>query len=275
MKKTQIIEILKLALAEDLGENGDITSSALMQQEWIKFKVNPREGMTICGIPIIRELFSMYNDEMRYTAHKHDGQLVTKNETIISGEALGKTLFSIERLALNILQHLSGIASLTQMFVEAVKNTKAIIRDTRKTTPGIRILEKYATSVGGAESLRQSLSDKILIKDNHIISCGGIENAINRARLNLPNELIAIECDNIQQVQQAVSKKVDLILLDNMSIEQIKQAVDFTSGEIKLEASGGVTLENVKKIAETGVDYISVGMITHSATSKDIGLDCF
>ena len=273
MDKKTILSALNTALEEDLSKNGDITTSAILKDEYVEFQINAREDLIICGIPIIEELFNMHHNEINYKVNKKEGIKVKMGDKIIDGTALGIILFSIERVALNFIQHLSGIASLTYEFVQKIQGTDAIIRDTRKTTPGLRLLEKYAVSMGGGESYRRSLSDKILIKDNHIASCGGITIAIERVRNKLPNEFIAIECDNIAQVKEALRNKVDLILLDNMQIDQIKNCISLSSSKTKFEASGRITLDKVKEIARTGVDYISIGCITHSAANKDIALD--
>ena len=274
MDRKVILKAIKGALQEDLGLEGDITSIATTAKEKVNFTINAREKMIVCGIPIIQELFCMYQDDIHYTIHQEDGVAIDTGTTIISGQALARTLFSIERVALNFLQHLSGIASITNNFVEIIKHTNVIIRDTRKTTPGMRLLEKYAVLIGKGDSYRYSLSDEILIKDNHIAACGGTTIAIDRVKRHFQNKYIAIECDNLQQVQAALIANVDLILLDNMTIADIKTAVGMAAGrKTKLEASGGVTLKNVQTIAETGVHYISIGMITHSAPNKDIGLD--
>ncbi|MBQ4874766.1 MAG: carboxylating nicotinate-nucleotide diphosphorylase [Rickettsiaceae bacterium H1] len=273
MERDIISQAITAALKEDLNKE-DITSCAILTDEYVEFAINAREDLILCGIPIIEELFQIYRDEIDYIVNKKDGQQVKTKEVIISGKALAKTLFSIERIALNFIQHLSSIASLTNEFVKKVQETNAIIRDTRKTTPGLRVLEKYAVSIGGGESYRNSLSDKILIKDNHIASCGKVTTAIERIKHKLPSQFIAIECDNITQVKEALAQKVDLILLDNMPTNEIKQAINLRSNnKTKIEASGGIKLHNVEEIAKTGVDYISVGCITNSAQNKDIGLD--
>ena len=176
-----------------------------------------------------------------------------------------------ERVALNLWQRMSGIATLTRQYVQAVKGTKAVIRDTRKTMPGLRVLDKYAVRMGGGQNLRMRLDDAVLIKDNHIAACGSVAIAIQKARSqNLP---VTVECDTLEQVKEALSAGVDSILLDNMSPDLLRQAVALVKGKVKLEASGGVTLANVRAIAETGVDYIAIGALTHSARSVDIGLD--
>lgn len=268
-----ILKALNAALQEDLNEKGDITSRAILHDEQVKFAINAKESMILCGIPVLQVLFKIYEKDINYTIYKTDGASLCTGDTIAVGEALASTLFSIERIALNFIQHLSGISSLANQFVQKIIGTKTIIRDTRKTTPGLRLLEKYAVSIGGGNSYRKSLSDAILIKDNHIASCG-LSTAIQRVSQRLPDYFIAVECDNIEQVKEAASQTVGLILLDNMSIKEMKSAVELVSNKtIQLEASGGITLDNVAEVATTGVDYISSGAITHSALNKDISLD--
>lgn len=274
MMETEFIaRIVDLALQEDLGVNGDITSEHTLNNETIAFSINAREDLIVCGLPIIEELFKRDSASIRYNFHKCDGDHIAADVTIISGTASSNSLLRIERVALNFLQHASGIASLTRDYVRRIEGTKAKIRDTRKTTPALRLLEKYATNIGGAESYRTGLYDKILIKDNHIASCGGIKTAISRVREGMPDAFIAIECDTLDQVQEALEQKAQMILLDNMDLDRISKAVNITNNQAILEASGGINLHNVRAIAESGVDYISVGRITHSAANKDIGLD--
>ncbi len=273
MNPNAIKECIDIALAEDLKASGDITSSAVLGAEKVKFEVNAREELVLCGVPIIEDLFARYKHDVDYKLNAREGKFLQRGVTIASGIAGAETLFSIERVALNFLQHLSGIASLTHKFVQQTFGTKAKIRDTRKTTPGLRMLEKYAVLIGGGGSYRYSLSDQVLIKDNHIASCGSVSSAIQRVQKALPNAFIAIECDNNAQVQEALRYNVGLIMLDNMSLDDMKDGVRLIGGRALVEVSGGVTIDKVKSIAETGVDYISVGGITNSAAANDIGLD--
>ncbi|AHX05065.1 carboxylating nicotinate-nucleotide diphosphorylase [Ehrlichia japonica] len=266
-------EIIYSALKEDLGEKGDITTNSILMNEKVNFNINARENLVVCGIPILEEIFNMNEKYIKYETHKKDGDITEKNSILVSGEALAVRLMSIERVILNFIQHASGIASITRQFVDEVSGTKAKIRSTRKTTPGLRILDKYSVHVGGGENYRNSLYDGVLIKDNHIASCGSITLAIQRLRMNLKNEYIAIECDNISQVKESLYNNVDMILLDNMSVSEIKEAVDIVNGKAVLEVSGCVNIGNVRNIALTGVDYISIGCITNSFKNKDIGLD--
>jgi nicotinate-nucleotide pyrophosphorylase (carboxylating) len=189
-------------------------------------------------------------------------------------EGLARGLLAVERTALNFLQHLSGVATLTAQYVERIAGTRAVLIDTRKTTPGLRALEKHAAHLGGARNHRLRLDDGVLIKDNHISVCGSIASAVRRARAGVPVlTRIEVECDTLQQVNEALEAGADMILLDNMSLEDLRRAVALSGGRVPLEASGGVRLENIRAIAETGVDFISVGRITQSAPAVDIGLD--
>ncbi|ABD45256.1 nicotinate-nucleotide diphosphorylase [Ehrlichia chaffeensis str. Heartland] len=271
--KISFSEIIHNALKEDLGDKGDITTNSILINEKVNFAINTRENLVVCGIPILEEVFNMNKEHVKYEIHKKDGDITGKNSTLVSGEALAIYLLPIERVILNFIQHASGIASITRQFVDEVSGTKVKIRSTRKTTPGLRMLDKYSVCIGGGESYRDNLCDGVLIKDNHIASCGSITLAIQRLRKNLKNEYIAIECDNISQVEESLSNNVDMILLDNMSISEIKKAVDIVNGKSVLEVSGCVNIRNVRNIALTGVDYISIGCITNSFQNKDIGLD--
>ncbi|QGR03023.1 carboxylating nicotinate-nucleotide diphosphorylase [Ehrlichia ruminantium] len=266
-------EIIYNALKEDLGDIGDITTDNTLTNEEVNFTINAREDLVVCGIPVLEEIFSINKDFIRYKIHRKDGELIGKNSTLVSGEGLAKCLLPIERVILNLIQHASGIASITRQFVDEITGTKAKIRSTRKTTPGLRVLDKYSVHIGGGENYRNSLYDGILIKDNHIASCGSITLAVQRIRKKLNSEYIAVECDNITQVIESLSNNVNMILLDNMSIKEIEQAVSIVNGKSILEASGCVNIGNVRNIAMTGVDYISIGCITHSFKNKDIGLD--
>ena len=273
--KSLFSDIINSALMEDLGEKGDITTNSILKDEKVNFSINAREDLVVCGIPILEEIFDMHKNYIQYKVHKKDGETTGKNTTLVSGEALSVHLMPIERVILNFIQHASGIASITRQFVNEIVGTKAKIRSTRKTTPGLRILDKYSVYIGGGENYRNSLCDGVLIKDNHIASCGSITLAIERLRMNLKNEYIAVECDNISQVEESLSNNVDMILLDNMSIEEIEKAVDIVNGKSVLEVSGCVNIKNVRSIALTGVDYISIGCITNSFKNKDIGLDIY
>ena len=264
--------LIEAALAEDIGA-GDITSSAVIPAD-VQFHgvMAAREKMVVAGLPLVAEVFRRVVPEAKVTFQCADGGTVEAGAviTLLDGPAAG--LLTAERTALNLLQHLSGIATLTRRYADAIAQSKAILLDTRKTVPGLRQLAKYATRLGGAQNHRMGLYDGVLIKDNHIAVCGGVRPAVARAKAatTLPVE---VECDRLDQVADAVEAGADIILLDNMTNAQLREAVALLAGRAKTEASGGVTLETIAGIAATGVDYISVGRLTQSAPAVDIGLD--
>jgi nicotinate-nucleotide pyrophosphorylase (carboxylating) len=234
-----------------------------------------REAGVIAGIPLARETFRQRDPKASVRASVRDGQRVGARTPIVFVTSHARALLSAERVALNFMQHLSGIASLTAKYVDAVKGTGARILDTRKTTPGWRRLEKYAVRAGGGLNHRMDLASAVLIKDNHLSAVDGdVELAVRRAReLAAPGTPIEAECDTLDQVRSALVAEVDLIMLDNMSLDQMKEAVELVRGRAVIEASGGVTLDRVRAIAATGVNWISVGALTHSARALDLGLD--
>jgi nicotinate-nucleotide pyrophosphorylase (carboxylating) len=272
----QFQEILKAALQEDIGW-GDITTQALFPRP-IKAKgiLFPKEEMILAGGTVVKELFAILDPNVTATLHKTDGIKIKKGETIISLRGDGRSLLKGERVALNFLQRLSGIATLTSQFVNLIKGTKAQILDTRKTTPGLRILERYAVTQGGGKNHRFHLGDAILIKDNHIALKGGLKNVLKTMRSGSQSYTpIEIEVKNLREVTLALEGGVDIILLDNMKPSEIKKAVTLIGGRAFVEASGGINLSNVREIAETGVDFISIGALTHSARAIDISMDIF
>ncbi len=269
-----IKNILDKSLQEDFGINGDITSSSVIDDnQSVNFKINAREDIIISGTDIAKYYLDEYS-QINYRILKTDSQEVNKGDVIIEGSGSAKEILLLERIILNYMQHLSGIATLTNKFASQIKGTKAKIADTRKTTPGLRSLQKYAVRCGGGVNHRLCLDSGIMIKDNHIAICGSIKKALKLAKANNPHYAkIEIECDTLQQVDEALSAGADIIMLDNMSIEEMQEAVVLIKNRAIIEASGNISLENVKQIAQTGVDIISVGKITHSAPSVDIGLD--
>ena len=267
--------MVREALAEDAADN-DITSIAsIISGRRVRCSIVARQAGVIAGIPLAREAFKQRDDKVSVRAAVKDGQKVAAGTPVlfITGHARG--LLSAERVALNYMQRLSGVATLTRQFVDAVKGTQAKILDTRKTTPGWRRLEKYAVRAGGGLNHRMDLGSAVLIKDNHIAAIGGdVAAAVRRARDVAPAETrVEVECDNIEQVRAAVDAAPDIIMLDNMSLARLREAVSIINGRAVTEASGGVRLETVRSIAETGVDWISVGAITHSAKALDLALD--
>lgn len=270
--KTDITALIALALSEDLGQ-GDITSNLLIPadlQATMEFRA--REGLIACGMSVLPEVFRQIDPTVRIAINAEEGKKAHKDEVLAVAKGNARALLAGERLALNLMQRLSGVASLTQRYVEAVSGTNAVILDTRKTMPGMRALDKFAVLAGGGQNHRMRLDDMVLIKDNHIALCGGIKEAVAKARAgcSLP---IVVECDTLAQVEEAALAKPDRILLDNMNPETLAAAVKLVAGRVALEASGGVSLETVKAIADTGVGYISVGRLTHSAVAADIGAD--
>ncbi|MFZ6017291.1 MAG: carboxylating nicotinate-nucleotide diphosphorylase [Nitrospirota bacterium] len=269
---TSVLEIIRLALDEDIGY-GDITSSLLIDEDYESRAVFiAKANFVLSGLPFAREVFYMLDPDIRFNVFIKDGSKVSKFDVL--AEVYGKTrvLLSCERVSLNILQRLSGISTMTSMFVEAVKGLNAKIVDTRKTIPGLRYMEKYAVRMGGGSNHRFGLFDGILIKDNHIEAVGSIREAVKLAKGSHHLVRIEVEVENLNDLEEAIEAGADIVMLDNMSIQDIKKAVRIAGGMVTLEASGNINLENVREIAETGVDLISIGALTHSAAAVDISM---
>ena len=271
----EIKHLIDLALSEDI-RGGDVTSELLLgsQASGQAVIVAKQEGV-VAGLPVAGMVFRAVNPRVVFRMLKRDGDKIRKGEkmALVGGKIQG--ILSAERTALNFLQRLSGIATLTARYVGEVKGTRTKILDTRKTTPGLRVLEKYAVKTGGGENHRMGLFDMILIKENHIKAAGGVSRAIMRARLKRRKEKVEVEVRNLSEAGEAVESKPDWIMLDNMRSDQMRKAVELirsASRAIKIEASGRVNLKNVRKIALTGVDFISVGALTHSAPALDMSL---
>lgn len=266
--------IIEAALREDI-RSGDITTRALIAPNArAKALLRTREDGVLCGLEVARLAFALLDEQVQFSAAKSDGETMQAGETVATIESAARAVLTGERVALNFAQRLSGIATLTHRFVTAVEGTQARIVDTRKTTPGLRLLEKYAVRCGGGLNHRFALDDLVLIKDNHIALCGGIAAAVERARAGVGHAVkIEVECDTIEQVREAVEARADIILLDNMAPQQLREAVGIIGGRAVSEASGGVNLDTVRAIVESGVDIISVGALTHSARALDLGLD--
>lgn len=268
-------EIIRIALEEDIG-NGDITTSLLIPEDnESRALIIAKGNFVVAGIPFVKEVFAILDEEIRFNVFINDGLKVMKGDII--AEVCGKTrsLLSGERVSLNILQRLSGIATLTNMFVERVHGLSVKIVDTRKTTPGLRFMEKYAVRIGGGINHRFGLFDGILIKDNHIEAVGSITEALRLSRGGQHLAKIEVEVENLNDLKEAVEAGAGIVMLDNMSIKDMKKAVKIVRGSkrnIIIEASGNITLNNVREIAETGVDLISIGALTHSATAADISM---
>ena len=270
-----IQDSVRRALEEDLGRAGDITTTATIPASaGARAVIASREAGVIAGLPLAEAAFHMIAPGLRFIALVGDGGHVNAGDVVAEIEGSARAVLSAERVALNFLGRLSGIASLTNRFVRQVAGTDCRIVCTRKTTPGLRAFEKYAVRCGGGFNHRYGLDDAVLIKDNHIAVCGGIAAAVARARAGTPTlTKIEVECDTIDQVREALAAGADCVLLDNMTLDQLREAVKLSAGRVPLEASGGVRLETIRGIAETGVDFVSVGRITQSAPAVDIGLD--
>jgi nicotinate-nucleotide pyrophosphorylase (carboxylating) len=269
-------EAVRAALAEDLGRAGDVTSIATVPEATLaRAVVVARKAGTIAGLPLVEAAFQTLDPSIKIESHSRDGVAVTaKTELmVVSGNA--RAILAAERVALNFIGHLSGIASATAEFVRRVAHTRARVCCTRKTTPGLRALEKYAVRCGGGYNHRFGLDDAILIKDNHIAVAGGVRAVLERARQSAGHLVkIEIEVDSLDQLREVLDTGLaDVALLDNMDPATLREAVKLNTGRLVLEASGGITLETVAAVAETGVDYLSSGAITHSSPSLDVGLD--
>jgi len=277
-ERKQLKRLVSEALAEDLASS-DVTTEALVPSEFKgkAYILVKRDGV-LAGMDAAREVFRQVDRSARFKAAARDGDKVGKGKVVATIEGKMASILKAERTALNFLQHLSGIATETALYVDAVAGTKAIITDTRKTVPGLRLLEKYAVRVGGGHNHRLNLSDGVLIKDNHLVvlrSCGvGLGEAVKKARKRAPRTMkVEVEVESVKEAREALSAGADIIMLDNMKLEDMRHIVTMVRGRALLEASGGITLDNIRSVAETGVDLISVGALTHSAKALDISLD--
>jgi nicotinate-nucleotide pyrophosphorylase (carboxylating) len=267
-------EQIRRWLAEDLGHDDITTSLVVDPNARGTSEIVAREHGLLCGLPVVRIVFEELDPTLHLEPCVAEGATIEPGQTVARLAGRLGSILSGERLALNLLQRLSGIATATRAFVEAVEGTGVAILDTRKTTPGLRALEKYAVRVGGGRNHRFGLFDGILIKDNHIRAAGGVAEAVRRARARAPHLLaIEVEVTTLEELEEALAAGADWILLDNMDLEMMREAVRRTTGRAKLEASGGVTLERVRAIAETGVDAVSVGALTHSVRALDVSLE--
>jgi nicotinate-nucleotide pyrophosphorylase (carboxylating) len=269
-----IDKIIEQALLEDIG-TGDITTEFIIPSN-LKAKgiIKTSEEGVVAGLDIACLIFKKLDSEIIFQEKIKDGTKVTRGKVLAEISGSARTILKGERVALNFLQRMSGIATITSKFCQEVKDLPIRIVDTRKTTPGLRILEKYAVRMGGGYNHRFGLYDAVLIKDNHIAAAGGIKSAVNSVRKQISHTVnIEVEVENLSQLQEALEMKVDIIMLDNMNLETVKEAVKIVKGEVLIEASGGITLEKVRKIAQTGVDLISVGALTHSVKSLDINME--
>lgn len=272
--KWELERKLKEWLEEDIGFGDITTNSTIPADEQGVGLICAKEAGIICGLEVAAAVFRLLDASLVFRPLAADGDKVDKGTILAEVEGSVRSILSGERLALNLLQRLSGIATRTRQYVEAVAGTKARVVDTRKTTPGLRMLEKYAVRVGGGHNHRYALYDAVMIKDNHIKGAGGISRAVQAARAAIPHTMkIEVEVETLSQVQEALDAGADIIMLDNMPLERMREAVARIGGRAVVEASGGVTLENIGAIAATGVDVISVGALTHSVRALDISLD--
>jgi len=272
MLSPEIVGYIRHALAEDIG-SGDVTTNSIIPSEGqTRARIIAKQTGIIAGLDVAHAAFTLLDRKFRFTARAGEGSKVVNGDVVAELFGSARTLLTAERTALNFLGRMSGIASLTREFVDAIEGTGAIVLDTRKTAPGLRATDKIAVKRGGGQNHRQGLYDMILIKDNHIDYAGSLAQAVNLARAHGRGLEIEVECRTIEHVAEALSLDVTRILLDNMSLETMKEAVLLTAGRAKLEASGNVTLETVRAIAETGVDFISVGALTHSPKVFDVSL---
>jgi nicotinate-nucleotide pyrophosphorylase (carboxylating) len=267
-------EFVTRVLAEDLGKGGDVTSAATIPAD-ARFtaEMNARQSLVVAGIEIAQAFFARMDSDVSVELLVSDGDSVEPGTTLMRLSGNARAMLAAERPALNTLQHLSGIATLTRRYVDAIAGTGAVLLDTRKTLPGLRVLEKYASRMGGAQNHRMRLDDGLLIKDNHVAVCGGVAEAVRRAKSANTGLQVQVEVDRIDQIEPALAAGADRLLLDNMDPAMLRAAVALVAGRVPLEGSGGVTLETIRFLAETGVSFISLGRITQSAPAADIGLD--
>ena len=266
--------LIDLWLAEDIG-HGDITSLTMIDADAQgAFHMNARQPMAVAGVEVAAACFRRYDPTLQVEVTAKDGDRVAPKTTLLKVKGKARSLLTVESTALNIAQHLSGIATETARWMDEIKGTKAKLIDTRKTTPGLRALQKHAVICGGGANHRLGLDSGVMIKDNHIAVCGSITKAVERARAGAPSLVkIEVECDRLDQVREALAARADVIMLDNMSNDDMREAVKFVDGRVPLEASGGVRFDSVRGIAETGVDFISSSKMIQGSPAVDIGLD--
>jgi nicotinate-nucleotide pyrophosphorylase (carboxylating) len=268
-----ILESIRRALAEDIG-SGDVTTNSIVPAEAImRGQIIAKQAGIIAGLDIARAVYMAVDPEVDFQSKVEEGARVENRQVLALVTGRTRSLLTAERTAINFLGRMSGIATLTHQFVEAIAGTRAVILDTRKTAPGLRLVDKLAVARGGGQNHRIGLYDMVLIKDNHIDYAGSITEAVRRARAASSGLQVEVEARTLQDVREALAMHVERILLDNMTPDMLKEAVEMTAGRAKLEASGNVTLETVRHIAETGVDFISIGALTHSARVFDVSFD--
>ncbi|MFI6446299.1 carboxylating nicotinate-nucleotide diphosphorylase [Kitasatospora sp. NPDC050543] len=271
----EVEDVATLALAEDLAGGEDVTSVATVPADAVATAdFTARQAGVVSGLRIAEAVVSLVcEEEFEVERHVEDGDRVEAGQVLLSVRSRTRDLLTAERSALNLLCHLSGIATATRAWADALEGTGAVVRDTRKTTPGLRALQKYAVRCGGGANHRMALSDAALVKDNHVVAAGGVAEAFRAVKAAYPELAVEVEVDTLQQIPPVLEAGADLILLDNFTVPQLKEAVELVAGRAKLEASGGLTLATARSVAETGVDYLAVGALTHSSPILDIGLD--
>ena len=273
---TLLSQLVTLALDEDLNyqtaADGDITAQLIPQDEQASAKVITREDCIFCGKDIIIEVFKQVDPTVQVSVLVNDGDVVPANSPLFTAKGSARAILTAERTALNFVQTLSGTATTTAHYVKELSGTTTQLLDTRKTIPGLRALQKYAVKCGGGANHRIGLFDAFLIKENHIAACGGIEKAVAQAKLNHPSKPVEVEVESLQELKQAIDAGADIIMLDNFSVEQIKQAVVLTNKRAKLEVSGNMTLETLKTYSQAGVDFISSGALTKNLQSIDLSM---
>jgi nicotinate-nucleotide pyrophosphorylase (carboxylating) len=272
MNTSFIKSIVTVALGEDLAGQEDLTSLIINEAETAIATIITREDMVVCGQDLVDEVFQQIDSAIKINWLCKDGDSIEANGLLCRMAGKAKSLLTGERTALNFLQMLSGVATVTRRYVEKIKGTNAKLLDTRKTIPGMRLAQKYAVRCGGGTNHRKGLYDAFLIKENHIAICGSIDLAVEAAKQVAPNKSVEIEVETLQQLQEAIDFKVDIVMLDNFNLEQMRQAVEVNNGRVKLEVSGNVSLNNIRDIAETGVDYISVGALTKNIKAIDLSM---
>jgi len=273
LKPKDYQDFIERTLAEDIGPGDVTTLGTVPEDHTLNLTMNARDDLVVSGIELAAAFFKHLDATTQIEILVKDGDHLSKGTTMMRISGKARAILTAERAALNTLQHLSGIATLSARYVKELEGTGTILLDTRKTTPGLRKLEKYATTCGGAQNHRMGLYDAVLIKDNHVVAAGGIREAIRGAKALNAGVPLETECDTLDQLKEALEEGIDLVLLDNMSLAELREAVQIAKGKCKIEASGRVNLETIREIAETGVEFISTSKITQSAPAVDIGLD--
>lgn len=269
--RDDLIQSVRIALQEDI-QSGDITAELIPASDIMQAQVITREETVVCGVDWVNETFAQIDPDVSITWHCKDGDKVPANSRLFSLKGLARSLLTGERTALNFLQLLSGVATRCQQYADQVADTPVTLLDTRKTIPGLRTAQKYAVSCGGCANHRIGLYDAFLIKENHIAACGSVAKAIATARENHPSKPVEVEVENLDEFQQALDAKADIIMLDNFSNDDKRQAVALNAGRAKLEASGNITFDTLREVAQTGVDYISLGTLTKDIKAIDLSM---